>query len=234
MPESRTGCTQTKILFDTVIAAQRTAVEWPDCVKTRAEQEHARPAGKRRCDRGARIGAPEQEIQRAQRVFRRHRVPDIGARITRDAAVVGERGDGADVASGGRGSDEPIEPVVGDFGVAVKYDDVAVRMECGRAVDCRGETLAQRLLDQRQTRAHRELAQPASKLGLRTCVVDRDQLEKRLLLAGQYALDATPRRLDAAIDRDDDVDCHLALASNKRLTRPAGQRRGVKRSPVNG
>src|SRR3984893_568816 len=216
--------TQTKILLDTVIAAQRTAVEWSNRVKTRAAHEHARPAGKRRCDRGGRIGAAKQEVQRAQCVLRRHRVPDIGARITGNTAIVGERNDSADVASAGSGSDQPIEPVVGNFGVAVEYDDVALGVKRGRAVDCRGETLAKRLLDERQSRALRELAQPANKLWLRARVVDRDQLERRLLLAGQYAFDATPRRLDAAIDRDDDVDRHPLLASKRRLTRPRGQR----------
>src|SRR6202049_2572521 len=70
VPEAGARRTQTKILLDTVIAAQRTTVERSNRVKTRAAHEHARPAGKRRCDRGVRIGATKQEVQRAQRVLR--------------------------------------------------------------------------------------------------------------------------------------------------------------------
>ena len=120
---------------------------------------------------------------------------------------------------------EPVEPVVGDLGVAVQHDDVALAVQRDRAVDRRGETLLRRLLDERDAPALRELAHVARDLRLGRRVVHDDHLGGRAVGRREQRLEAAPGRLGAAVDRHDDVDDgHQPAPVSRRRAAPSGQR----------
>ena len=79
--------------------------------------------------------------------------------------VVGERADDADSPRIAACGDEPVEPVVGDFGVGLQHDHIAIAMQRERAIHCRGIALARGLLDQRRAAALRQFAQVSRELG---------------------------------------------------------------------
>ena len=145
-------------------------------------------------------------------------------RIACRAAAIRERGDGADRALARRMLREPIEPAVGDLGIAVQNDGIAVAVQAQRPIDGGGETAARGLLQQCQQTALGQRAQTGDELGFGRRVVDDDQLEGGVRSSREHALEAPDGRLGAAVDRHDDVDgCHDVPVMRARR-RPSGQR----------
>src|SRR5262249_43060612 len=87
------------------------------------------------------------------------------------------------------------------------------------------KTLAGGLLKQRDALTVALLSQPAIKLRLGRRVVDHDQLELDRLGRRQDAFDAPYRFVEAAVDRNDDVDCHWGCPR----AAPAARNRPVNR-----
>ena len=158
----------------------------------------------------------------------RERVAEAGTRIPRHTAVARERSYRSDVASPGSVRREAIEPVVGDFDVAVQYDGIAIPMQ--RAVDRRRKALPRGLLQKRDPFPIALLTQPADELRFRTRIVDDDEFELCLLREREHALDAPPYRFETSIDRNDDVQGHCdrppiaAGCRIRRRNRPSGHR----------
>ena len=141
---------QAEIQLDAVVAAERIRIEAADgaqAVAPEIERTDRRRTGN--CDRSARVGAREQRVERGDRVSRR-------------AARSAVRGSGyvamptllVNVATtptsrSRRVRDEPVEPIVGDLGIAMQQHDVAVAMQVEAAIDGGGESVAHRLLEQR-------------------------------------------------------------------------------------
>ena len=106
----------------------------------------------------------------------RERVAEPGTRIPCHTSVARERSNRSDVASLGSVRGEAVEPIVGDFDVAMQYDDIAIPVQRQSAVNRRRKALPRRLLQQRHPPPIALLTQPAGKLWFRTGIADDDEL----------------------------------------------------------
>ena len=158
MSESGARGAQAEVLFHAVVAAQRTAVEGADRVKAWSPHIDAGSAGEWNRYAGTAIGPPEQQIECPAGVTIGQRILRAGKRIAGDAAIVAEGRNRADVALARGVSGKPIEPVVGQLGVAVNDNQVTIRMQPSSAVDGAREALMNRLLDQSYASPFRRLA----------------------------------------------------------------------------
>src|SRR5437867_1445970 len=101
MAKTRACSTQAEVLLDTVIAAQRSAIEHANGVQAFAPEVYTRSTGKGHYHRCTAIGAPKCQIQRGERVTVRQCITHARARITGDAAVACERRHRPDIACRG-------------------------------------------------------------------------------------------------------------------------------------
>ena len=121
---------------------------------------------------------------------------------------------------------EPVEPVVGDVGVGLEDHHVAVAVQRECPVDRCGEALPRRLLDQRRAAAfsrssRRYRASSASGVASLTTTSSNGVRH----VGREHALDAAPRGLEIAIDRDDDVDGgHQRDPPSRRFSAAKGKR----------
>ena len=127
-------------------------------------------------------------------------------RIRADRRVARERRDGADMRVALRAVVEAVEPVVRDFGIAVEQDHVAVRVQRHAAIDRLDEAEIAVVAQERDTPRGGELVQVACDFQLGCRVVDDDRLECVRRPVSEQAGEAAPRRGEARMDGNDDVD----------------------------
>ncbi len=176
VPEPGAACAQAEIDFDAVVAAQRGRVERADHIEAVAAKVKAWPGYGRHHGRSSRIGAREQRIEHGDGHSRRQRVVAAWNRIGRRARVVGKGADDAN-SPGIAARDQPVKPIVRDFGVGLQYDRVTVAMQRERAIHGGGIALMDRLLDQCRVASIRQFAQVSRELRLRRPIVDDDQFK---------------------------------------------------------
>lgn len=120
--------TPAEVVLFTVAAAEALGVEKADLIEAGSPDIHAETnLGGDSMVRPGRVSAIRRSSPARPRVPRNAAVPALEG-IGADGGVVGE---GGQRAGGGvvlRGGDEPVEPVVGDFGVAVEQDEVTPGM----------------------------------------------------------------------------------------------------------
>ena len=146
MAVPRAAGAQAEVDLDAVVAAQRIGVEGADGAQAIATKIETGAVDRRQRYGVAGVGAREERVQRGHRVAGGQRVGAARQRIGRDADVVGERADDADIARRGMPR-ESVEPVVGDLGVRLQDHRVAIAMQSEGAIHRRGIALARGLLD---------------------------------------------------------------------------------------
>ena len=231
MAETGAAGAQAEVDLDAVVAAERSGVERADGAQALAAEVEARTVDGRqlrRCRRGSRA-------RTARRAY---------ATVWPAGSGLAARGSGyvavptllvnvpidADVARRGV-LREPVEPVVGDLGVGVQHDDVAVAMEADR----RGSP-PRRSPGGRP--ASTTVARPAvassrryrASSGSAFAIVDDDEFMRRAARCAASTLSTQRReRLQVAVHGNDDVDGGHQRRSDHAL--PHGRERIPQPSP---
>jgi hypothetical protein len=201
--------TQQKALLRAGAPSGPRIVEWTHRIKAPAPEVNAGSVTKRDDGRAARIGTTKKQVEGRHGKALRDGVTRIHAWIPRDTRPAGKRNDCTHLGAAFGVSSETIEPIIGNLGVLMHDNEVAIAMQQSGAADRGGKTLWRRLREQgdEPTLCHRP--EHPGKRRLRTRVVNDDQIEGCLLRRGEYAVQACAHADGVTPYRDDHVDaCH--------------------------
>ena len=222
------GGAAAEIVLLAVALAEVLHIEQADRLQAIAADVHAEADPGRHVDHLSGVGHCEQRIQAGGIAMRRQLVRLAEARIAADRCVVGKRSNGGDACIAVCGLAQPVEPVVGDFGIAVEQQDVMLVADRHRAIHRCDEAQVFRILQQQDARVARgNLPQPGGDLRLGAGVVDDHQPPRRRALAGEHGFNAMARVFQALVHGHDHV--HRGHARLNRL-RLALAQRGLRRT----
>ena len=125
-------------------------------------------------------------------------------RIRCHARIVGEGADDTDATR--RVVQQTVKPVVGNLGIRLQYDDVAIAMQPDATIDRRSDALACRQANDGCTAGDFEFAQERLDRRISRGIVDQHQLIRCATLRCVHALDAAAQCREATVNRDDDID----------------------------
>ena len=209
-----------EVVFLAVPASEAPGIERSELGDGVPADIHAEADRGRQVHRAPRVGGCEEAVKRCESErSRQHAAPPLEG-IGADGGVVREGRHRCDVGGAMRAGVKPVEPVVGDFGVAVEQHHVAVGMQGHPEVDRPDEAQVLRVAHQGDPSAARELVQILRDRGLGARVVDHHHLVGRTLALAQHAVDAGARLRGPLVDGDDDVDQALALRPKRRRAMP--------------
>ncbi len=127
-----------EIVLLTITPPEFTGVEHPHLVEAGATDVHAETDCGRQVEVLASVDLRENAVEFTQS-DRRKRVLVAEPRITADGRVVGERRRSRDVGTATDTATQPVQPVVGDLGIAVEQHHIAPRVQAHAAVDAGDE-----------------------------------------------------------------------------------------------
>jgi hypothetical protein len=223
VPEPGAAGSQAEVDLDAVIAAERVAVEPAHGAQAIAAEIEHRPLDERKLLRSAGVGSRELRIEQRHRLAFGQRIRSTRNRIGGDADAVRERRDDAHVARA-RLHHEPVQPIVGDFGIGVQHHDIAIAMEVEAAVDGGGKASPRGLLEDLNAVRLHEVVQSARAVAPGGSIVDHDDFVLREDFRPAHALDAPAQELGVVLERNDDVDDHRRLSSRRWRSAIRGKR----------
>ncbi|GAC1602833.1 MAG: hypothetical protein NVS3B2_06850 [Ramlibacter sp.] len=217
---------QAEVVFLPVPVPETVGVEVAHLVQARAADVHAKAYRRGNVDRLSAVGVGSRLVQAAGVFSHRERVVHAKDGIAADGCVVGKRRHCSHRGVRKRRRTQPVQPVIGNFGVAVQQDNVATPRQPHPEVHRLHEAEIANVLDHRDAGIGRgEFAQPGTDRGVRAAVVDQREMP---LAVGSAALDRPDAALherQVAVDRHDDfhsrikpaaVHCAAKLAADRR------------------
>ena len=216
-----------EVVFLAVADAEVFHVEQAHLAQAVAPDVHAKAHRRGDVDDRAGLALGAQRVQRGSAPALGQGVGLAKARVAANGGVAGKGGDGADARMAIGRSAQAVEPVVGDFGVAVEQQHILRVAQRHAPVDGGDEAEVFCVLQQGDARlARRERAQPVGERRLGAGIVDDDQARRGLVAAVEYRLQAALGVFQPFEDRHDDVYargwCHGGGIGGSRLGRCGG------------